>query len=147
VNRRIIRLTSDSSFTLANFMCTQVYAIPATPRVGIDVLRESEAAKLGRIFAHGGLFITEGIAESLLAAAIKTPVAANGGAWGIAHLAAYLNHRKPGQTLDDFLQTSRFADTQLTTAEPDPADVAGLETFLQRFVAAIPVEQAAVQHS
>jgi hypothetical protein len=43
--------------------------------IGIDVLRESEAAKLDRIFAHGGLFITEGIAQSLPAAAIKTPVA------------------------------------------------------------------------
>jgi len=39
------------------------------------VLRESEAAKLDRIFAHGGLFITEGTAQSLPAAAIKTPVA------------------------------------------------------------------------
>jgi len=75
VNRRIIRLTSDRSFTFANFMRTQLYAIRATLRIGIDVLRESEAAKLDRIFAHGGLFITEGIAQSLPAAAIKTPVA------------------------------------------------------------------------
>jgi sugar (pentulose or hexulose) kinase len=150
--RPLFLRTPDSSFTLANFMRTQLYAILATLRIGMDILRESEAAKVDRIFAHGGLFKTEGVAQGFLAAAIKTPVAvgdvaANGGAWGIALLAAYLIHSKPGSTLDDFLETSVFANTQLTIAEPDPADAAGFETFLQRYVAAIPVEQAAVQHS
>ena len=47
------------------------------------------------MFAHGGLFTTKGVAQRFLAAAIDTPVsvgatAAEGGAWGIAVLAAYL---------------------------------------------------------
>jgi hypothetical protein len=40
-----------------------------------------------------------------------------------------------------------FAGTELETVEPDPADVAGFEAFIERFVAALPVEQAAVDHS
>jgi sugar (pentulose or hexulose) kinase len=54
------------------------------------------------MFAHGGLFKTEGVAQKLLAAAIDTPVAvasvaAEGGAWGIAVLTAYVNRSDPGR--------------------------------------------------
>jgi hypothetical protein len=114
------------------------------------------------MFAHGGLFKTKGVAQSLLAAAIDTPVAvgdvaAEGGAWGIAVLAAFRAAHASGPDtsgthtselgLDDFLANQVFADTELETVEPDPADVAGFDAFIQRYVAALPVERAAVEHS
>jgi sugar (pentulose or hexulose) kinase len=141
-----------SALTLATFMRTQLYAALATLRIGMDVLQKAESVQLDRMFAHGGLFKTEGVAQKLLAAAINTPVsvgdiAAEGGAWGIAVLAAFLAEREQGQGLDDFLTTSVFADARLDTAEPDPADVAGFDAFMLRYVAALPVEQAAVRHS
>ncbi|MEU8239102.1 FGGY-family carbohydrate kinase [Actinoplanes missouriensis] len=141
-----------SSLDLATFMRTQLYAALATLRIGMDVLQKEESVKLDRMFAHGGLFKTEGVAQNLLAAAINTPVsvgdlAAEGGAWGIAVLAGFVRDRQPGQSLDDFLTSAVFAGAQLDTAEPDPADVAGFTAFMQRYVAALPVQQAAVDNS
>lgn len=141
-----------SSLNLATFMRTQLYAALATLRIGMDVLQKAESVQLDRMFAHGGLFKTEGVAQKLLAAAINTPVsvgnlASEGGAWGIAVLAAFLTARTPGQSLDDFLTTSVFAGAQLDTADPDQADVEGFNAFMERYVAALPVQQAAVDHS
>jgi sugar (pentulose or hexulose) kinase len=141
-----------SSLTLGSFMRTQLYSALATLRIGMDVLQKAESVQLDSMFAHGGLFKTEGVAQKLLAAAINTPVsvgnlAAEGGAWGIAVLAGFVTGRQPGQSLADFLNTSVFAGAQLDTATPDPEDVAGFNAFMQRYVAALPVEAAAVEHS
>ncbi|WP_239170190.1 xylulokinase [Actinoplanes xinjiangensis] len=141
-----------SALTLGSFMRTQLYAALATLRLGMDVLQKAESVQLDSMFAHGGLFKTEGVAQKLLAAAINTPVsvgnlAAEGGAWGIAVLAGFVTARQPGQSLADFLNTSVFAGAQLDTAAPDPDDVAGFNAFMQRYVAALPVERAAVEHS
>ena len=104
-------------------MRTHLFASLATLRIGMDVLQKTKGVRLERMFAHGGLFKTKGVAQSFLAAAIDTPVsvgevAAEGGAWGIAVLAAYLAHQTAGQTLDDFLNTQVFADTDLLTRRP-----------------------------
>lgn len=150
--RPLFLRTPGSAFTLANFMRTQLFASLSTLRIGMDVLQQSEKVRLDRMFAHGGLFKTKGVAQRFLAAAIRTPVAvgdiaAEGGAWGIALLAAFVKHRSPGQSLDDFLDRAVFARATISTAEPDPVDVAGFDQFMQRFIAALPVEQAAVDHS
>jgi sugar (pentulose or hexulose) kinase len=138
-------------FDLGTFMRTHLFASLATLRIGMDVLQKAEGARLDRMFAHGGLFKTEGVAQRFLAAAIDTPVsvgdvAAEGGAWGMAVLAAFAAGRSADQTLADHLQTAVFADAALRTVEPDPDDVAGFDAFLRRYVAALPVERAAVDH-
>jgi MYXO-CTERM domain-containing protein len=97
------------------------------------------------------MFRTKGVAQRFLAAAIDTPVsvgdvAAEGGAWGMAVLAAFAARRSPEQSLADYLETAVFTGADLRTAEPDPADVAGFDAFMQRYVAALPVERAAVAH-
>jgi sugar (pentulose or hexulose) kinase len=142
----------DGTFNLANFMRTHLFASLATLRIGMDVLQKEEGVRLDRMFAHGGLFKTKGVAQSFLAAAIDTPVsigdvAAEGGAWGIAVLAAFLTDRTSGHSLVDYLNARVFADANLETTNPDPAVVAGFETFIQRFVTALPVERAAVEHT
>jgi sugar (pentulose or hexulose) kinase len=139
----------DSTFDLATFMRTHLFASLATLRIGMDVLLEDEGVQLDRMFAHGGLFKTEGVAQRFLAAAIDTPVsvgdvAAEGGAWGMAVLAAFATRRSPEQTLADYLDTAVFADVRLQTAEPDGDDVAGFTAFMERYVAGLAVERAAV---
>ncbi|MET1005047.1 MAG: ATPase, partial [Propionibacteriaceae bacterium] len=69
------------------------------------------------------------------------------GAWGIATLAAFTAGRGSDQTLADYLDRQVFAEVELETIDPDPADVDGFEKFIQRYVAALPVERAAVDHS
>jgi len=142
----------DSTLNLADFMRTHLSAALATLRIGMDVLQKVEGVRLDNLFAHGGLFATKGVAQKLLAAAIDTPVsvgdsAAEGGAWGIALLAAFLVERNPDQPLAEFLTTRVFAGFHLDTIDPDPQDVAGFDVFVQRFVSALPVEEAAVGHT
>src|SRR3954471_11040590 len=139
----------DSRFDLGTFMRTHLFASLATLRIGMDVLQKSEGVRLDRMFAHGGLFRTKGVAQRFLAAAIDTPVsvgdvAAEGGAWGIAVLAAFATGRSPGQDLADYLDTTVFTGTSLQTAQPEPADVAGFNAFMQRDVAGLLVQPAAV---
>jgi sugar (pentulose or hexulose) kinase len=148
--RPLFLRTPDGVFNLATFMRTHLFASLATLRIGMDVLQKDEGIRLDRMFAHGGLFKTKGVAQGFLAAAIDTPVsvgeaASEGGAWGIA--VAFLASRTDGRSLADFLNTEVFADTELDTVVPDPADVSGFDAFIQRYAAALPVERAAVEHS
>jgi sugar (pentulose or hexulose) kinase len=149
--RPLFLRSPDSRLDLGTFMRTHLFASLATLRIGMDVLQKTEGVRLDRMFAHGGLFKTQGVAQRFLAAAIDTPVsvgdvAGEGGAWGIAVLAAFAGNRSPDQSLADYLDTAVFAGTSQQTAEPDPIDVAGFDAFLQRYVAGLPVERAAVDH-
>ena len=109
--RPLFLRTPDSAFNLANFMRIHLFTSLATLRIGMDVLQKDEGVRLDRMFAHGGLFKTKGVAQRFLAAAIDTPVsvgevAAEGGAWGIAVLAAFLTQRTAGESLIDFLDAT-----------------------------------------
>jgi sugar (pentulose or hexulose) kinase len=150
--RPLFLRSPDGAVNLATSLRAHLFSSIATLRIGMDVLQKGEGVRLDRMFAQGGLFKTEGVAQRLLAAAIDTPVsvgdvAAESGAWGIAVLAAFVAGRKPEQSLADFLNTQVFADSSLETAEPDPEDAAGFDAFIQRYVAALPVQRAAVEHS
>jgi sugar (pentulose or hexulose) kinase len=150
--RPLFLRSPDSTFNLANLMRTHLFASLGTLRIGMDVLQKAEGVRLDRMFAHGGLFKTKGVAQRFLAASIDTPVAvgevaSEGGAWGIAVLAAYRANRAPGQSLDAFLNDQVFANADLETMDPDPADVAGFEGFMKRYIAALPVEEAASRYS
>ena len=92
-----------AGFTLANFMRAQLYGVFGTLALGMRVLAE-EGVALDRMFAHGGMFRTAGVAQRFLAGALDAPVAvgetaSEGGAWGIAVLAAYARSGG-GLTLD-----------------------------------------------
>ena len=150
--RPLFLRTPGSTLDLATFIRTQLYAAFATLRIGMDVLTKDEKVRLDSMFAHGGLFTTKGVAQRFLAAAIDTHVAvgataAEGGAWGIAVLAAFLSHRAPGQPLADYLSTRVFVDAELDEITPTPADVAGFDAFLLRYIQALPVQRAAVDHT
>ncbi|MGP6177269.1 xylulokinase [Microbacterium sp. A196] len=139
--------TPDSSFTLANAMRAQLYGVFGTLALGMQVL-EGEGVQIDRMFAHGGMFRTAGVAQRFLAGALNAPVAvgelaAEGGAWGIAVLASYLAHSAQSD-LGSYLEDQVFAAASLATADPDPADVVGFTTFLDRYRAGLAIEAAAV---
>jgi sugar (pentulose or hexulose) kinase len=119
-------------------------------KIGNDVLFEQEHVKVDRITGHGGLFKTPVVGQRFLAAALNSPIsvmetAGEGGAWGIAILASYLVNNTSGMTLPDFLDKVVFAGNTGTEIAPDPADVAGFEAYLKNYIAAFPVERAAVE--
>lgn len=144
--RPLLTRGPDSRFTLANLMRAQVYSAFATLSLGMRVLVD-EGVRIDLMYAHGGLFRTEGVAQRLLAAAIDSPVAVGttpgeGGAWGIALLAAYTGQAQ-SCTLSEFLGEQVFSGARLSVVRPDRDDVRGYTDFLDRYVAALPVQRAA----
>ena len=139
----------DARFTLANFMRSHLFASLATLKLGMEILLREERVEIDRIFGHGGLFRTRGVGQRMLAASIRTPVsvmesAGEGGAWGIALLAAYGVRHAPGETLEQYLDERVFAGMACETVQPDEGDAAGFDAYMGRYAAALEAERAAV---
>jgi len=140
----------DDKFNLANFMRTHLYSALAALKAGLDLLFKEEDVKVDEMFGHGGFFKTKGVGQRVAAAAMNTPVsvmetAGEGGAWGIALLASYMHNRKEDESLQDFLGSTVFAGQSGSRLEPDPEDVAGFERFMERYMAGLAAERAAVE--
>jgi len=139
----------DSKFNLANFMRVHLLTSLGVLKVGNDILAK-EGVELDKITGHGGLFKTPVVGQKLLAAALNCPVtvmetAGEGGAWGIALLAAYMVQKEEGETLEAFLDKKVFAGEEGTTLAPDAKDVEGFNEFIKRYNAGLVIERAAVE--
>ena len=138
----------DSSFTLANFLRSQLYATMATLKIGMDILAKEHVA-IDSLTGHGGLFKTPVVGQKYMAAACHAPVtcmasAGEGGPYGMALLAAYMVRKAEGQSLEDFLENDVFAGVARTTLAPDAADEAGFDRYLAQYQAVLAAEKAAV---
>ncbi|MGG1556069.1 xylulokinase [Paenibacillus ferrarius] len=141
--------SSGSNFTLANFIRVHLFTALGALKMGMDILLKQEQVKLQEIVGHGGFFKTEGVGQSVMAGALNVPVsvmetAGEGGAWGIALLAAYMLRKSSGETLEAYLSSRVFADKAGTTLAPRPQDAAGFEAFMQRYKDGLAIERAAV---
>lgn len=140
----------DSRFNLANFMRANLYTSLGAVKLGMDILLKDEGVKLEQILGHGGLFKTPGVMQRILSAAINTPVAvmetaSEGGAWGIALLAAYLADGKKEGKLEDFLNNRIFKNLKGDVIMATPEEVEGFETFTRHYVAGLEVEKSAIK--
>ena len=149
--RPLFTHTPDATFTLANAFRVQLMSVFAAVRIGLDILAD-EGVGLDKVFAHGGLFKTPGVAQKILAdslgiAASVGETAGEGGAWGIAVLAQFMKSRGEGETLPEYLDSKVFANAQATVIDADPDDAKAYEKFLERFKAALPAVQAAADNS
>lgn len=138
-----------SRFTLANFMRTHLYASLGALRIGMDILVEQERVKLDQLLGHGGFFKTPEVGQKIMAAAMNVPVsvmatAGEGGAWGMALLAAYRLHKSGGEALESYLSDKVFAAAEATTISPDIDDAHGFATFMERYKNGLGIERAAV---
>ncbi|MET0736609.1 MAG: FGGY-family carbohydrate kinase, partial [Microbacterium sp.] len=145
--RPLLVRTPHSRFSLANVMRAQLYGVFGTLALGMRVLAD-EGVGLDRMFAHGGMFRTAGVAQRFLAGALDAPVAvgetaSEGGAWGIAVLAGYAASGT-ALSLGEYLDERVFRDAEIVTIDPVPADVAGFAAYLDRYRAGLAVEAAAV---
>ena len=142
--------SANNKFNLANFMRTHLYASVGVLKIGNDILFNEEKIKVDRITGHGGLFRTKGVGQSILAAAINSPIsvmetAGEGGAWGIALLGSYLVNNEKKQSLTDFLDENVFVGDAGIEVSPTPEDVAGFNTYIENYKAGLPIEEAAVK--
>ncbi|MDM4762495.1 FGGY-family carbohydrate kinase [Galbitalea sp. SE-J8] len=148
--RPLVLRTPDSRLTLANFVRAELYGVFGTLAIGMRVLA-NEGVRLDRMFAHGGMFRTAGVAQRFLAAALDAPVsvagtASEGGAWGMAVLAAYRRAVAGGAGggLAAYLGEAVFGGAEAASVDPVPADVAGFAAYLDRYAAGLAVESAAI---
>ena len=140
----------ESRFTLANFMRVHLFSALGALKIGLDILFEKEQVKIDQILGHGGFFKTKGVGQKLMAAAMNVPVsvmatAGEGGAWGMALLAAYMLQKRENEPLEAYLTDQVFAREQATTIAPDPADAAGFAAFMERYKKGLAIERAAVE--
>ena len=147
-----------ADFTRANFMRASIYSSIATMRIGLDLVA-GEGLKLTKVTAHGGLFKTPKVAQQYLADALGAPVtcmatAGEGGAWGMALLAAFAARsagkrekgkgnggQGAGNSLEEYLAKVVFKGAKGVTLKPNKKGAKGFAKYLvnfQRVLRAIP---------
>lgn len=147
--RPLFMRSASGKFSLANFMRSMLYSAVAVLKIGNDVLFNKEKVRVDRITGHGGFFKTPGVGQRVLAAALNSPIsvmetAGEGGAWGIALLAAYVVNNPEGLSLPDYLDRKVFAGSKGVEIAPETADVEGFNRFAEAYVKGLPAEQSAV---
>jgi sugar (pentulose or hexulose) kinase len=142
--------TPESRFNLSNFMRVHLFSSLGALKIGMDILFEKEKVKLDQLLGHGGFFKTKGVGQRIMAAAMNVPVsvmetAGEGGAWGIALLAAYMLYKSANEPLEAYLSDKVFAGEKGLTIAPDPKDVDGFTMFMERYKKGLVIERAAVE--
>ena len=144
----VLARTAEDKFSLANLMRSNLYSAMATLKVGLDLMLKEEGVRVDEMYGHGGYFKTKGVGTKVAAAAINAPVsvmetASEGGAWGIALLAAYLD-QKANYSLSDYLSDVIFKDAKCEKCAPDANDVRGFDEYIEKYKAGLTIERAAV---
>ena len=146
----------DSRFTLRNFARCILFSTMATLKIGMNILTEKENVQLEQLLGHGGLFKTRVVGQRLMASALDVPVsvmesAGEGGAWGIALLAAYMYQCSQEsddtmETLEKFLSEKVFGQNIGLRIEPNEIDRLGFAAFMKRYEKGLEIERAAVKN-
>lgn len=139
----------ESKFDLPNFARAQLCSAAATLSIGMEILAD-EHVKIDKLLGHGGYFKAPLAGQKIMAAALEAPVsvmktAGEGGPWGIALLASYMQNKAEGETLEAFLESRVFSNEDAFEVKPDPEDIAGFKKFLDNYKKSLPVEKAAVE--
>lgn len=127
----------DAELNLATFFKSQICGIFAPIVSGVRLLSEKEGIKPEMISAHGGLFKIPDIAQQILADALVTPVsvmatASEGGAYGMALLAAY-TVSGGGMTLPVWLDKAVFSSVKTKTLIPEKNGVEGYRRYMENY--------------
>ena len=147
--RPLFARSQNSKFTLPNFVRAMYYASLCALRTGMNVLTEKEGVVIDEIRGHGGFFKGGDTGQRMMAAALDIPVsipatAGEGGAWGMAVLAAYMRAESARQSLPDYLD-ARIAKSIGKPVRPEPRDVKGFAEFFARHGKGLAIEREAVK--
>ena len=148
--RPLVARTPDAKFTLANFFRATLYSTMSTLKLGMEILAK-ENVEISSITAHGGLFKTPVVGQKFMAAVCNAPVtcmktAGEGGPYGMALLAAYMDKKSDKETLEDYLKNRVFVNVQSTTLQPDKSDLDGLNAYMEKYKQLLNVERTAVEN-
>jgi len=139
----------DSKFNVANVMRSLLFSAIGTLKIGMEIL-DGENVRLDQLLGHGGFFKTPGVGQRVMAAALGVPItvmesAGEGGAWGIAILAAYAV-QKNGETLEAYL-AKVYASEKGATIAPCEKDAQGFAEYMKAYVSGLAIQRAAVEAS
>lgn len=138
----------DSTFNLENFIRALYFATLCSLRTGVNILTQDEGVVIEQLRGHGGFFKAGDTGQRMLAAALNLPIsvsagAGEGGAWGMALLAAYLLRAERKQSLADYLD-ERIGKSSGRAVQPNPSDVKGFAEFFERHRRGLAIEREAV---
>ena len=141
--------TPDGKFNLANLFRAEVFSTMAALKLGMDILFDKEQVSVDKITGHGGLFKTKGVAQQFLADGLGCAVsvmktAGEGGAWGMAILAAY-SVCGGGKSLPEFLDGEVFGGMESTTLQPEEKGAEGFRKFMENYKRGLAAEYAAAK--
>ncbi len=146
--------TANSNFNLSNFILMHLYSSLATLKIGMDILFKNENVEVVKVLGHGGLYKTKYVGQQITANALNTSVsvmetAAEGGAYGMAVLANFVNFINTNKTisLSEFLDSHVFNTAKINTVEPNNDSVVGFEKFIERYKRGFAIERAAVENT
>jgi sugar (pentulose or hexulose) kinase len=134
---------------LENFVRSLYFASLCAVRAGVDILTEKEGVVIDEIRGHGGFFKGGDTGQRMMAAALNVPVsipetAGEGGAWGMAVLAAFMLRSDSKQSLPDYLD--RWIAARIgKPVPPDPEDVKGFAAYFARHTKGLAIERQAVK--
>ncbi|MBN1907343.1 MAG: FGGY-family carbohydrate kinase [Deltaproteobacteria bacterium] len=140
----------EAQFNLANFMRTNLFTSLCALRTGLNILFNEEGVRVDEIKGHGGFFKSPDVGQKIMAAATGTPVstlktAGEGGAWGMALLAAFMIRKDKTVILPEFLEHV-FCNSIQKAVKPDSEDIRGFNKFLERYHRGLAIEKAAVTY-
>ena len=148
--RPLVLRLPGADFTRANFMRANIYSAFAALRLSMDILFR-EGVRIRGVVGHGGIFRTPKVAQQYLADALGAPVtclatAGEGGAWGMAVLAAYAAARERGvrADLETYLDKVVFKGAKGVTLRPSRTGAKGFARYLENFKKALAAERAAI---
>lgn len=78
--------------------------------------------------------------------AYLTIPAGEGGAWGMALLAAFMAEKGKGETLENYLEEKVYVGQRAAVLEPVPEDQAGFAEFIRRYRNGLVLERYAAEH-
>lgn len=148
--RPVVVRNINADFSLANFMRHNLYAAVSTLKYGLDILIKDEGIEFDKLYGHGGYFKTKEVGQRIMSAATGGPItvmetAGEGGAWGIAILALFLERSKD-MSLSEYLNDIIFAGQEGVTVTASPEEVAGFDEYMKVFTGILPVEKEAINN-
>ncbi len=148
--RPFVIRNAESKFNLANFFRATLYSTMVTLKIGMRIL-ENEKVEIKSLTGHGGLFKTPIVGQKYMAAACKAPVtvmktSGEGGAYGIALLAAFAAERAENEHLEEYLDKRVFKDIYSVTVQPDIDDMNGFDKYTENYIKLLNVEKTAIEN-
>ena len=140
----LVSWSKDSKLDLSNLVVASVFSSFVTLSIGLDILIK-EGLSLDDIYVHGGIFKTRGAAQRILSSVLERRVllndqASEGGAWGMALLALYVDYKNE-YSLGEYLDKVVFKNSSNIIETPDPKFIEMFKEYKETFIKCLEAER------